>query len=184
MWALVNGTVEAVGQRVDVAARAERDRASRRARRWASSSVSPAGITAVPPGARPATSSALAAAIASIEPSSSRCTGATLVMTADVGLGDLRQLGDLAGAAHRPSRARAPRSPAGASRTVSGSPISVLRFSRLATVAPLLAEHRGEDVLRRGLAGRAGDPDHGAAELAAPRGGEALERQRAGRRRR
>ena len=65
--------------------------------------------------------------------------------------------------------------PAGASSTVMGSPISVLRFSRLATVRRLLGEHRGEDVLRRGLAHRAGDPDHGAAQRAPPRGGEALQ---------
>ena len=66
--------------------------------------------------------------------------------------------------------------PAGAPRTVSGSPISVLRFSRLATVRRLLAQHRREDVLRRGLAGRAGDADDLGAQLAPPRGGEALQR--------
>ena len=53
------------------------------------------------PARSPAISSALAAAIASSEPSSSRCTGPTLTITPDVGLGDRGQLGDLAGAAHR-----------------------------------------------------------------------------------
>ena len=56
-----------------------------------------------------------------------------------------------------------------------GSPISVLRFSRLATVRRRWREHRGEDVLGRGLADRAGDPDHGAAQRAPPRGGQALQ---------
>ena len=44
--------------------------------------------------------SALVAAIASIEPSSSTCTGPTLVITRDVGLGDRAELGDLARAPH------------------------------------------------------------------------------------
>ena len=66
--------------------------------------------------------------------------------------------------------------PAGASSTVRGSPISVLRFSRLATVRRRWAQHRREDVLGRRLAGRAGDPDHRAAQRAPPRGGQALQR--------
>ena len=50
-------------------------------RRCGASSGSPAGTTAVPPGRRPAMSSAFAAAIASSVPSSSRCTGPTFVIT-------------------------------------------------------------------------------------------------------
>ena len=45
-------------------------------------------------------------------------------------------------------------------------------------------QQRAGDVLDRGLAGRAGDPDHRAAELAPPGARERLQRQRAGRRRR
>ena len=79
--------------------------------------------------------SALAAAIASTEPSSSTWTGPTLVITADLGLGDRRQLGDLAGAAHRHLQDQQ-LGVLGASSTVSGRPISVLRFSRLAWTRP------------------------------------------------
>ena len=57
------------------------------------------GHIRVPPGARPAISSALAAATRSTVPSSSRCAVRAVVMltmTADVWLGDGGQLGDLA----------------------------------------------------------------------------------------
>ena len=53
-----------------------------------------------------------------------------------VGLGDRRQLGDLARAPHRHLQHQQARSSAGASSIVSGSPISVLRFSRLACTRP------------------------------------------------
>ena len=46
----------------------------------------------------------------------------------------------------------------------------------VATTRRCWREHRGEQVLRRGLAGRAGDADDLRAELAPPGGGEALQR--------
>ena len=55
---------------------------------------------------------------------------------ADVGRRDLRQLADLAHARASPSRAPAPARPTFASSTVSGRPISVLKFSRLACTRP------------------------------------------------
>ena len=63
----------------------------------------------------------------------------------------------------------------GASSTVSGSPISVLRFSRLAWTAA--GQQRPGDVLDRGLADRAGDPDHPRAERAAGARGQRLQRR-------
>ena len=59
--------------------------------------------------------------------------------------------------------------PAGALRISSGSPISVLKLAREATVPPVGREQRAEEVLRRGLAGRAGDPDHAARRARAAR---------------
>ena len=63
----------------------------------------------------------------------------------------------------------------GASRTASGSPISVLKFSAAGVHSP--GSTAPADVLRRGLAGRAGDPHHAAprARGATPR--QALERR-------
>ena len=89
------------GQLVDVAAGPEGRRCVMSARRWGSSSGSPAGTTAVPCAGRSRISSAFVAAIASIEPSSSRWTGPTFTIDADVRLGDRDELGDLPGAAHR-----------------------------------------------------------------------------------
>ena len=152
-------------------------------RRCGSSSGSPRGTTAVPPGFRPRDERRLLGG--------DRLERAQLleVDRADVrdaaptsGSAIARELGDLARRRASPSRARAPRCPAGAPRTVSGSPISVLRFACVATVASLLADHRGEEVLRRGLAGRAGDADDLRAELPAPRGRERAAARRAGRR--
>src|SRR3954469_19618685 len=102
-------------------------------RRWASRSVSPAGTIAVPPGRRPATSSALAAAIASIDPMSSRCTGATAVMRPTSGSA-MAVSSAICPGPRIPISSTSASVPAGASSTVMGSPISVLRFSRLATV--------------------------------------------------
>ena len=58
--------------------------------------------------------------------------------------------------------------PCEASSTVSGRPISVLQFSRLACARPPSdrVQHREQDVLGRGLAGRARDADHAAAARA------------------
>ena len=78
----------------------------------------------------------MASAIASSVPSSSRWTGPDVGDRGDVGLGDLAELGDLADARASPSPAPAPRSPAGAAQIVSGSPISVLKFSGLACTRP------------------------------------------------
>ena len=57
-------------------------------------------MTARPPSARPARISAFAAAMASTVPSSSRCTGPTLVITPTSGSA-IAELGDLAEASHR-----------------------------------------------------------------------------------
>ena len=82
------------------------------------------------------------------------------------------------GRARRSARARAspspapgPRSPAARSRIASGSPISVLKFSR-AGVDPH-RQDRVADVLDRGLAHRAGDPDHRGTPAPAARRGPA-----------
>ena len=65
--------------------------------------------------------------------------------------------------------------PAGASSTVMGSPISVLRFSRLATVRRRWASIAARMSLVEVLPTEPGDPDHGAAQRAPPRGGQALQ---------
>ena len=84
--------------------------------------------------------------------------------------------------ARRSGRRRASPSPApgvsvssGASRIVSGSPISVLRFSRLAWTRP--GQQRPGDVLDRGLADRAGDAEHPGAERPPPGAGQRLQRR-------
>ena len=94
---------------------------------------------------------------------------------ADVGLGDPRQLGDLAAAAHRhlehehlgPGR-----------RAEDGERQADLRVEVLGggDDAPVRREHPGEQVLRGGLARRPGDPDDLRAQAPAPGGGEAAER--------
>ena len=63
--------------------------------------------------------------------------------------------------------------PAGALRISSGSPISVLKFARDATVRLVRREHRQEQVLGGRLAGRAGDPDDPRVQLPAPGRGQA-----------
>ena len=77
------------------------------------SSGSPAGTTAVAPGARPPISSALAAATASTVPSSSKVHRPDVDDATDIGISDRRQLGDLAGAAHRHLEHQRPRCPPG-----------------------------------------------------------------------
>ena len=154
-----------------LAALAEGDRASS-ARRCGASSGSPAGTTAVAPGARPAISSAFAAAIASSEPSSSRCAGPTLTITPTSGRAIAVSSAIWPGPRIAISRTSA-RCRAGAARIASGSPISVFRFSR-ARGGGAAREQRGEDVLGRGLAGRAGDRDHTRAARA-PLAGHALQ---------
>ena len=108
-------------------------RRRRRGRSAAAAAPAPGAAPARPPrpgrspmpvrAAAPSSTSALAAAIASTEPSSSTWTGPTLVITATSGSAISRQLGDLAGAAHRHlehqrSRCRrAPRAPSAAARS-------------------------------------------------------------------
>ena len=75
----------------------------------------------------------MAAAIASIEPMSSRCTGATSAITPTSGSAMAVSSAIWPGP-RIPISSTSASVPAGASSTVSGSPISVLRFSRLATV--------------------------------------------------
>ena len=92
--------------RVDAhVARAERRAAARTAKRsfapasradCATQFGSSAFTIAVPPARMRANSSPFARAIASVEPSSSMCAVPTLTIDADVGLGDPRQLLDLA----------------------------------------------------------------------------------------
>ena len=154
-------------------------------RRCGSSSGSPAGTTAVPPGRRPAISSAFAAAIASMRAEQLEVHRADVDDHADVGLGDRAPARRSGRRRASPSRARAPRCRRGAPRTVSGRPISVLRFCA-----------RGDDRARCGasIAARRSfvevlpvEPviaDDLRAERAAPRAWRAAAARRAGRRRR
>ena len=93
---------------------------------------------------------------------------------ADVGLGDGGQLGDLAVTAH-PHLEHERLGPGGRLEHRHGQPDLGVEVLAVGHRAQALAEHRGEDVLGRGLPHRARDPDHGAAQRAAPRGGQALQ---------
>ncbi len=93
------------------------------------------GTTAVPSVGSAASTSALAAAIASTEPSSSTWTGPTLVITATSGSAISASSAIWPAPRIAISRTKTSVS-SGASSTVSGSPISVLRFSRLACTRP------------------------------------------------
>src|SRR3954447_923334 len=102
------------------------------ARRCGSSSGSPAGTIAVPPGSSAAISSAFVAAIASMLPSSSRCTGPMLTITPTSG--SAIAASSAIWPAPRIAISRTSTSvPGGAPRTVKGSPISVFRFCAVAT---------------------------------------------------
>ncbi len=119
-------------------------------------------------------SSALAAAIASTEPSSSTWTGPTLVITATSG--SAIAASSAIWPAPRIAISSTRTSASGrASSTVSGSPISVLRFSRLAWTRP--GKQGPGDVLHRGLAHRPGDADDPRAERAPPLAGQRPERR-------
>ena len=116
-----------------------------------------------------AISSAFASATRSTVPTSSRCTGPTFVITPTSG----RAIWASSRICPMPRIAISSTSssvPCSASSTVSGSPISVLKFSRLACTRPPNggASSAQQDVLGRRLAGRAGDADHAAAVLAEP----------------
>src|SRR3954454_17588914 len=107
-------------------------------RRWRSSSGSSAGRTAVPPGFSAAISSAFAAAMFSMLPSSSRWTGPMLTMTPTSGSAIS------ASSAIWPSPRIAISStrtsvPGGAPRIVSGRAISVFRFWAVATTRRCVA---------------------------------------------
>ncbi len=93
---------------------------------------------------------------------------------ADVGLGDRRQLGDLADAAHRHlehEHLAAGRRGEDRQRQADLRVEVLLGRGDRAT----LGDHRREQVLRRGLAGRAGDRDDLGAERTAPRAREGLQ---------
>ena len=95
---------------------------------------------------------------------------------ADVRLGDRGQLGDLPGAAHphlQDERLGAGRS---AEHDERQADLGVV-VERTDDGAHLRAEHRADDVLRRRLAGRAGDRDHPGAERAAPGASEPVQRE-------
>ncbi len=94
----------------------------------------------------------------------------------DVGFGDLRELGDLAGPAHR--HLQHEHLGAGRRRQDLQRQADLGVEVRLARDrAPLRSEHREQEVFRRGLAGRAGDADDPGSELTPPRRGQPLERR-------
>ncbi len=86
---------------------------------------------------------------------------------ADVGLGDRRQLGDLAGAAHRHLEHEHLGAGGGREDRQRQADLRV-EVLRAGDHADVRGQHRREDVLRRRLAGRAGDRDDLGAERAAP----------------
>ena len=91
----------------------------------------------------------------------------------DLGLGDRRQLGDLAGAAHR----HLEHEHVGVGRRLEhGQRQADLGVEVLAVGVDRARQQRPGDVLDRGLADRAGDPDHARAELAPPGTGQRLQR--------
>ena len=185
MWAELNGSSQTHRSSADVAARAEgHDPQVRRAGAHPSSGSS-TGTTAVAPGRSPTSSSAFAAAIASSEPSSSRCTGPMLTMTPTSGSAIATSSAIWPGAAHRHLEHEHLGADGSARGSCSGRPISVLRFCSLATTRrAVLGEHRGEHVLRRRLAGRAGDRRSPARRARGARSAPAPAAPRADRRRR
>ena len=100
-------------------------------RRYGSSSGSSAGTTATAPSRIPTSSSAFARATPSSEPSCSRWTGPTFVITPTSG----SQIAVSSAIWPKPRIASSSTStsvPGGAASSSSGSPISVLKFARLA----------------------------------------------------
>ena len=85
------------------------------------------------PRAIPAISSAFAAAIASSDPSSSRWTGATFVITPTSG-SQISTSSAISPGPRMPSSSTSASVPGSASRIASGSPMSVLKFCALAWV--------------------------------------------------
>ena len=195
-WACVNGTSSSIGSppMVDLdAARRRRERSrtsppspnvtvSRSSRRWGSSSGSPAGITAVAPGRQPGDQLGLGRG--------DRLDGAEQLEVhrpdaddhADVGLGDRGQLGDLAGAAHRHLEHQHLGARRRAEDLQRQADLGVEVRAR-GDRAAVRREQREQQVLGRGLAGRAGDADHRRAELAPPGASPGAAAPSAGRRR-
>src|SRR4051812_2846601 len=131
MWADVNGSVRPGGSSL-TSPPGPNVTVVTSVRRWGSSSGSPAGTIAVPPGSSAAISSAFVAAIASMLPSSSRCTGPMLTITPTSG--SAIAASSAIWPAPRIAISRTSTSvPGGAPRTVRGSPISVFRFCAVAT---------------------------------------------------
>ena len=92
-----------------------------------------------------------------------------------VRLGDGGELGDLSGAAHRHlehQRLGAGRRGEDLERQPDLGVVVGPRRDRPA----VRREHRQQQVLGRGLAGRSGDPDHPRAQLPPPRGGKPVQR--------
>ena len=170
-------------EREDVAAGTERE-APRASRADAGSSASSsAGITARPSAAEPMQDLGLGLDDRVEGPEQLEVHGPDVRDRGHVGLGDVAELGDLAHPPHRHLHDEQSRSRAAPPSIASGMPISVLKFSGLAWTRP--RQDRPADVLDRGLAGRAGDADQRAAELAPPAARQRLQReQRIGRRRR
>src|SRR3954451_16663001 len=108
------------------------------ARRCGSRSGSFAGTIAVPPGSSAAISSPFVAAVASMLPSNSRCTGPMLTITPTSGsaISASSAIWPLPRIAISRTRTSVP---GGAPRIVSGSPISVFRFCAVATTRRCVA---------------------------------------------
>src|SRR3954451_3437053 len=131
MWADVNGSVRPDGSSL-TSPPGPNVTVVTSARRWGSSSGSFAGTIAVPPGSSAAISSAFVAAIASMLPSNSRCTGPMLTITPTSGSAIAASSAIWPAPRIAISRTRTS-VPGGAPRTVSGSPISVVRVCAVAT---------------------------------------------------
>ncbi len=123
----------------------------------------------------PAISSAFAAAIASIVPSSSRCTGPTAVMTPTSGAA-IAVSSAIWPAPRIPISSTSACVPARRGEDRQRQPDLGVEVLRVGHRAQALAEHRREQVLGRRLADRAGDRDDRARELVAPRVGQRAER--------
>ena len=143
--------------------------ASPRSRRRAGSS---ALATNVPPGFSPSRISALASAIASTEAKNSRCAGGHEQDRRDVGLEGARERREVARLreAHLADHPR--RRCAAGSSTDIGKPIWLFWLPGVFSTAKRRREDRRREVLRRGLAGRAGDRREAKAHLLLRRGAE------------
>ena len=147
----------------------------RSSRRCGSSSGSPAGTTAVAPGAQVGDQLGLGGGDRLQRAEQLQVRRADVDDHADVRLRDRRQLGDLPSAAHphlQHQRLRAGRR----GEQLQRQPDLGVEVAAADERAAVRLQERGEDVLRGGLAGRAGDRDRLRAQLAAPGAREPLER--------